>query len=139
MKKMLILALLICASACDQGEKKPEKQEEQDVSNYRALKVVDDRGRYKEWYPGHEQLKMEGRKNEKGERAGIWKLYSKNGVVLSITVYTDGKKDGHIIVKHPNGALHYKGQYDMGERVGEWKFYDQQGNLTKTENFGEVE
>ncbi len=139
MKYSVIVALLVIVSACNQGDQEPKKQTEQDVSNYRALKVVDNQGRYKEWYPGHEQLKLEGRQNEKGERTGIWKLYSKNGVVLSITVYTDGKRDGHIIVKHPNGALHYKGQYVMDERVGEWKFYDEQGNLTKTENFGEVD
>ncbi|MFA5574473.1 MAG: hypothetical protein WC994_05400 [Brumimicrobium sp.] len=89
-------------------------------------------GRYTEWYPGHNQIKMQGRINQNGERTGIWKYYSEQGVELSVTVYTNGEKDGHIVVKRPTGVLHYTGEYVMGKEVGEWRFYNEQGELVET-------
>lgn len=136
--RIVILTLLIgLLSACTPDDTaKNEKEKDENIEQYQALKTLDRNGKYTEWYPGHKQIKIEGRKDDQGRRQGIWKLYTKDGVELSITVYKDGKKDGHIIVRYPTGILHYKGQYDMDTRIGEWKFYDQSGQLVNTENFG---
>lgn len=136
MKYFVLPFLLTFIIACSEESKKKEKKEEQDIEQYSSLKTTDKNGRYTEWYPGHEKIKIKGRKDEKGRRQGVWKLFTKDGVELSVTVYNDGKKDGHIIVRYPTGIVRYSGQYDMDERIGEWKFYDQSGQLTKTENFG---
>lgn len=112
-----------------------EVTQEQEVQTTRPL-IERKNGVYKEWYPGHQQVKIQGREDDKGRRNGIWKLYSEQGVELSITVYTDDKKDGHIVVRYPNSVVHYVGEYMMDERVGEWRFYDEQGTLVKTENYG---
>jgi antitoxin component YwqK of YwqJK toxin-antitoxin module len=57
-------------------------------------------------------------------------------VVLSITLYTAGKKDGHIVVRYPNDVVHYDGEYKMDGRVGLWRFYDEAGELVKQEDYG---
>tara|TARA_B100000508_G_C11465858_1_gene282491 strand:+ start:37409 stop:37837 length:429 start_codon:yes stop_codon:yes gene_type:complete len=130
---ILLVALISCNENKDEGK---EKENEQNIEQYQALKTLDRNGRYTEWYPGHKQIKIKGRKDEEGRRQGIWKLFTKDGIELSVTVYTDGKKNGHIIVRYPTGIVRYAGRYDMDERVGEWKFYDQSGQLIKTENYG---
>src|SRR5690554_7246255 len=99
---------------------------------YRPLTVLDDNGKYTESYPGHKQVKITGRKDKEGKRTGIWKYYSEQGTELSITLYKQGLRDGHIIVKHPNGAIHYSGEYLNDEPIGEWKFYDEQGQDRKS-------
>lgn len=139
MKYIVLPLILAFLFACSEDSEKKEEKEAQDIEQYKALKTLDRNGKYTEWYPGHEKIKITGRKDDKGRRQGIWKLFTKDGVELSITVYTDGKKDGHIIVRYPTGILHYSGQYDMDERIGEWKFYDESGQLTNTENFGDPE
>lgn len=126
---ILVLLLLISASC---GQNEAPQRPEQPKQEFRPLIVEEENGKYTEWYPGHKQMKISGRKNAKGERAGIWRFYSEQGVELSVTVYTDGLKDGHIIVKHPNGALHYTGEYINDEPVGEWKFYNEKGELIET-------
>lgn len=136
MKKyfFLVLTLLILV-ACTEDEKpkRPEVKME-----YRPLVSEDDNGRYTEWYPGHKQLKITGRKNKDGERVGVWKYFSELGVELSITVYTNGLKDGHTIVKHPNGAIHYSGEYLNDEPIGIWKFYNEEGQLVETKDYSEL-
>ena len=139
MKHIIFLSILLFSFACTYEQKEKKKEVEKTIEQFQALETLDENGKYTEWYPGHEQIKIEGRKDDQGRRQGIWKLYTKDGIEMSITVYTDGKKDGHIIVRYPTGILRYKGRYDMDERVGEWKFYDQSGQLTKTENFGSGE
>ncbi len=131
----LLLALIF---ACSEESKKVEKDDTQIVEQERPLTSIDRNGKFTEWYPGHKQIKMEGRKDEEGRRQGIWKLYTQDGIELSITVYTDGLKDGHIIVRYPTGIVRYSGQYSMDERIGDWKFYDESGQLVKTENFDKV-
>jgi antitoxin component YwqK of YwqJK toxin-antitoxin module len=42
-------------------------------------------------------------------------------------MYLDGKKEGHSVVKYPNGKIHYYGSYQNDQMVGEWVSYDQQG------------
>lgn len=134
MRRLFILtaSLFFLFSCSNQAEEQVEEVKEE-VS--RPLIERKD-GTYTEWYPGHKQMKVRGRESEDGQRIGIWKAYSPNGVELSVTVYTDDKKDGHIVVRHPNGAVHYVGEYMMDERVGEWRFYDETGTLIKEEDFG---
>lgn len=124
------LLLTACNSSVE-DEKEPEVEKEQ-----RPL-IEEENGRYNEWYPGHKQVKKTGRKNSKGEKTGVWKMFSEQGYELSIHVYRDGKLHGDVIVYHPNGALNYNGEYYEGERVKTWKFYDENGNLIKEEDFGE--
>ncbi|PKR80198.1 hypothetical protein CW751_11080 [Brumimicrobium salinarum] len=118
---------------CDNEQPVAEQKVEQ--KDHRPLIVQGSNGKYTEWYPGHEQIKMTGRKNEEGQRVGVWKYFSEQGVELSITVYNNGKKEGHTIVKYPNGAIHYTGEYLNDEPIGEWKFYDENGELTQTKDY----
>jgi antitoxin component YwqK of YwqJK toxin-antitoxin module len=122
----LVFALVFAVSCENSNVKEEPKKEE-----FRPLIVRKD-GQYIEYYPGHKQIKMKGREDADGNRAGIWKLFSQDGVELSITVYTKGKKDGHIVVRYPNGMPNYVGEYVMDERAGEWKFYAETGELLET-------
>ncbi|RFC53531.1 toxin-antitoxin system YwqK family antitoxin [Brumimicrobium aurantiacum] len=126
-----LLTLIMIACEEDKAPERPKPQK----TEYRPLISEDNNGKYTEWYPGHKQVKLTGRKNKDGERVGIWKYYSDRGVELSVTVYSNGKKNGHTVVKHPNGALHYSGEYVNDEPVGIWKFYDEQGKLTQTKDY----
>jgi antitoxin component YwqK of YwqJK toxin-antitoxin module len=92
-------------------------------------------GVYTEWYAGHKQVKVKGRKDAQGRKQGVWKMFTEDGYELSIQTYRDGKKHGAVVVYHSNGALHYSGEYDEDERIGEWKFYDEMGDLVTIENF----
>lgn len=105
-----------------------------DKADFRPLiEVVD--GIYTEWYPGHENVKIRGRQNEGGEREGVWKSYTEDGFETSVTFYLKGKKDGYVVVYHPNGAIHYRGEYRLDEKVGLWSFYDEKGDLNEEINF----
>lgn len=128
---LILISLFLINCSNNKAENNQEKQEEK----VRELIELKD-GIYTEWYPGHKQIKVRGRQDEDEKRQGIWKLYGEDGTELSITIYTDDKKDGHIVVRHPNGAVRYVGEYIMDERVGEWRFYNEQGDLIKTEDFG---
>jgi antitoxin component YwqK of YwqJK toxin-antitoxin module len=138
MRYVIFSLLLALIFACSEESKKVEKNVPQELEQDKPLTSIDRNGKYTEWYDGHEQIKMEGRQDEEGRRQGVWKLYTQDGIDLSITVYKDGAKDGHIIVRYPTGILRYSGRYAMDERIGEWKFYDESGQLVKTENFDTV-
>src|SRR5690554_4024097 len=128
----LFVSVFFILSSCSEAEK-PKRP---DVKIERKPLIMQDaNGIYKEWYPGHEQVKVTGRKNKAGERVGIWKFYSERGVEISVSVYQNGLREGHTVVKHPNGALHYTGEYAKDEPIGVWKFYDEQGNLTQTKDY----
>nr|WP_299207656.1 hypothetical protein [uncultured Brumimicrobium sp.] len=134
MRKVILFALtMFLITSC--GEEEQPTRPEVIKETYRPLTVLDDNGKYTEWYPGHKQVKITGRKDKEGKRTGIWKYYSEQGTELSITLYKQGLRDGHIIVKHPNGAIHYSGEYLNDEPIGEWKFYDEQGQLVETKNY----
>jgi antitoxin component YwqK of YwqJK toxin-antitoxin module len=137
MKHIIFLSVLLFSVACAEEQKKEKKELEKTVEQFQALETLDENGKYTEWYPGHEQIKVIGRKDDEGKRQGIWKLYTKDGIELSLTVYKDGQKDGYSIVRYPTGIVRYSGKYDMNQRVGEWRFYDQSGQLVKTEKFPE--
>jgi len=136
MKKYFFLVLtLIVFTACTEAER-PKSTEVKMES--RPLVTDDDNGRYTEWYPGHKQLKITGRKSKDGERVGVWKYFSERGVELSIVVYNNGKKEGHTIVKYPNGAVHYSGEYLNDEAIGVWKIYNEEGQLTETKDYSKL-
>ena len=126
----VLLVINLFVSSC--GEEPQNTKEEKEA--YRPLIERED-GQYREWYPGHKQLKLTGREDSQGRRTGVWKMFTPEGYDIAITVYKAGKRHGHIIVYHPNGAIHYTGEYEEDERIGEWKFYDENGKYVKTENF----
>lgn len=132
---LLILFVGVFVVGCGETEK-PKRPEPIKIENLPLITESED-GKYTEWYPGREQVKISGRYDENKGRTGIWKYYSPEGVELSVTVYMNGLRDGHTVVKHPNGALHYTGEYYEDERVGEWKFYDENGELTETIQYPE--
>ncbi|WP_107038506.1 toxin-antitoxin system YwqK family antitoxin [Brumimicrobium mesophilum] len=130
----IVLSLLIW-SGCTE-EEKPKRPEVK--MEYRPLIVEDDNGKYTEWYEGHQQIKISGRKNKDGKRTGIWRYFSEQGVELSIVIYSDGIKNGHTVVKYPNGAVHYSGEYLNDEAIGVWKFYNEEGQLTETKDYSKL-
>ena len=136
MRRVVFLVFsLVLWTSCG-GNDKPERPEVE-KEEFRPLIVEGDDGKYTEWYPGHKQIKISGRNDKDGNRAGIWKYFSEQGVELSITIYNKGAKDGHIIVKYPSGAIHYTGEYLDDEPIGEWKFYNEDGQLKETKNYSE--
>ena len=86
---------------------------------------------YQEWYPGRNQLKIEGMFDEQYKRHGKWVYYDKNGIELSMTTYTHNLKQGFSIVKYPNGVIHYRGEYNQDKKVGLWTFYNDKGEKDK--------
>lgn len=137
-KHIIYLSLALSIFSC--SEEKKETDDGLKAEQFEAelpLIIEDENGRYTEWYPGREQIKIKGTIDKEGRKVGIWKLYTKQGVEQSITEYKEGKKDGISIVRHPNGTIHYKGQYEMDEPVGVWKFYDDQGQLIERKFYDE--
>ena len=133
MKTYFFIVLLLLGWVSCSSEEKPKRPTPL-KSEFRPL-VVDENGRYIKWYPGHKQMEISGRKNKEGKRVGVWKYFSENGVELSIVIYKDGKKNGHTVVKYPNGVIHYTGEYLDDEPVGVWKFYNEEGELTETKDY----
>ena len=86
-------------------------------------------GQYSEWYPGKKQLKFRGALDSMKQRDGKWEFYSERGLVLSMTEYSHGKRNGFSIVKYPNGMIHYRGEYLNDEQVGRWTTYDTLGKV----------
>ena len=86
---------------------------------------------YQEWYPGRNQLKIEGMFDEEYKRHGKWVYYDKNGIELSMTTYTHNLKQGFSIVKYPNGVIHYRGEYNQDKKAGLWTFYNDKGEKDK--------
>lgn len=141
MKKFLTLVvscfiLISCSSSTQEKATSESTIATQKIAEEELpLTVTDANGNFKEWYPGHKQLKIEGRKSKEGKKLGIWKAYSKKGVQLSLEMYKDGEKNGFSMVKYPNGMVRYTGSYEKGERSGEWIFYDEKGLPTDTINY----
>ena len=129
MRKVIFIVFIIALAACtsEKTVKKPEKSEQ-------LIEVKN--GVYSEWYPGKKQLKFRGSVDKKGNRNGKWVFYSERGTELSIMVYTLGKRDGFSIVKYPNGALHYRGEYRNDEMVGVWTTYDEKGKIISEKDYG---
>lgn len=123
--------LLFIAFACiDKNEKettqKPKTEKLTEIKNRR----------FTEWYPGKKQIKFQGMLTKKGDRNGKWTFYSETGNELSMTLYENGKREGFTIVKYPNGAIHYTGEYKNDKTVGVWKTYNEKGKLVTEKDFG---
>ena len=133
MKNRLLLILLsvLFVVACSRNETPKAKKATKEES---LVEIRD--GIFTEYYPGKKQKKFQGEQDENGQRQGKWTFYGPEGLELSITHYEHGIRHGHSIVKYPNGAIHYYGEYNMDQQVGIWKSYDQQGNLTEEKDYG---
>jgi antitoxin component YwqK of YwqJK toxin-antitoxin module len=129
---LLCFSLVLFFTSCDGNDKSTD--DSNDKTEYRPLIEVID-GVYTEWYPGHKQIKIRGRQNDDGTRQGVWKSYSEAGYEASVVYYVNGKKDGYTVVYHPNGAIHFRGEYRLDEKVGLWSFYDENGELDEEINF----
>ena len=46
-----------------------------------------------------------------------------------MTMYKNGLKHGHSIVKFPDGTIHYYGEYADDKKIGIWKSYNERGKL----------
>ncbi len=90
---------------------------------------------YQEWYPGRKKLRVQGMFDEQYKRHGKWVFYDKNGIELSMTTYTHNLKQGFSIVKHPNGVIYYRGEYNQDKKVGLWTFYNDKGEKVNEINY----
>jgi len=125
--------MLIGLISCEEETQKkidttPKVEEEQ------LVEVKD--GMYREYYPGKKQLKFEGMQDENKQRHGKWSFFNEKGVEITVSYYEHGKKHGHSIVKYPNGAVYYYGEYDNDKMVGIWKTYDEKGKLIEEKDYG---
>ena len=131
MKYLLFLLLAGLVLACDQ---KSETQDNKKNEPEQLVEIKD--GIYKEWYPGKKQLKYTGGQDEQNRRHGKWSFFAENGRELSTTMYIHGSKDGFTVVKYPNGALHYRGEYRQDKMVGIWTTYDEKGIKVSDKDYG---
>ena len=90
---------------------------------------------YQEWYPGRMQLKIDGMLDKQNRRHGKWVFYSTVGDELSMTTYTHGLRQGFSIVKHPNGVIYYRGEYNQDKKVGLWTLYNEKGEEVNEINY----
>lgn len=88
-----------------------------------------------EWYPGKKQIKIEGGLDRLKRRHGTWYYYNEKGNEMSMTTYTNGRKQGFSIVKYSNGAIYYTGEYNQDQKVGIWKFYNEKGEKVNEINY----
>lgn len=126
--------LLLITPACT------NKKSDNSVEKLKTEKLTEIKnGNFTEWYPGKKQIKFQGMLTKKGDRNGKWIFYSETGNELSFTVYENGKREGFTVVKYPNGAVHYSGEYKNDKSVGIWKTYDEKGKLVTEKDFGHIE
>jgi len=123
----VFIALIFASCTTEKATKKQVKSE-----NLIEVK----HGVYSEWYPGKKQLKFHGSIDKKGNRDGKWVFYSENGNEQSITVYHKGMREGFSLVKYPNGAMHYRGEYRNDKMVGIWTTYDEKGKVINEKDYG---
>jgi antitoxin component YwqK of YwqJK toxin-antitoxin module len=133
MKNILLLALLalFTLNACSDSD----SDKAADAGKEEVLYQIKD-GKFTEWYPGKKHVKFEGNLDVKGNRDGKWTFYSEKGNMLSFTFYENGKKEGYSIVKHPNGRIHYHGEYHNDQMVGVWTTYDEKGKNKQVKDYG---
>ena len=132
MKYCIVLSLMILAVSCT-TEKEETTKKEPVIENLIEYKD----GIYTEYYPGRKKIKMRGAQDKNKVRDGKWVLLSPSGKELSITFFEKGLREGHTIVKYPNGSLNYVGEYLHNDQVGIWKFYDEKGKLIREEDYSQ--
>jgi antitoxin component YwqK of YwqJK toxin-antitoxin module len=124
---MTALVLFSCTE--EEETKKPLEEAVEELVEIRD-------GVYTEWYPGKKQVKYKGQQDEQSRRQGKWVFYAENGTELSITMYEHGVKDGFSIVKYPNGAIHYRGEYRNDQMVGIWTTFNEKGEKETEKDYG---
>ncbi|MBI1838586.1 MAG: hypothetical protein HYR91_15080 [Flavobacteriia bacterium] len=132
MKFAAIFSLLFFVVACSENE---NVKKSKTVETENLIEIKD--GIYKEFYPGKKEVRITGPVGDNNVRDGKWTFLSKNGKEMSICFYKNGKKHGHSIVKHPNGALNYVGEYFEDQQIGVWEFYDEKGNFKEKIDYGQ--
>ncbi len=123
----ILMCIVLVACSTDKAPKKPSASEQLIEVKY---------GVYSEWYPGKKQLKFQGSIDKKGNRDGQWVFFSPEGNELSTSVYDHGKREGFSVVKYPNGALHYRGEYRNDAMVGIWTTFDEKGKVLNEKDYG---
>lgn len=141
MKKIFIFITLIVPFVSCKEEVKQEKKKVEEVAPIIELEedLIEIKDNiYTEYYPGKKAIKFRGEQDEKGLRNGVWLFYSEKGEELSMTNYEHGIKEGHSMVKYPNGAIHYTGEYKEDKPIGVWKTYDPSGKLSSTKDYDKI-
>ena len=104
----------------------------------RAVMVFDDQGvtcLVTEWH-SNGKLSAEGSYAGRGIRHGIWKIYDKQGLLISKEEYVDGVQQGTQIFYYAGGQqVLEKGHMEQGEKHGTWYRYLEDGTKSKIENF----
>lgn len=115
-------------SCGNEPEEKPKRE-------FEAIEVRDDY--HVEYFPGTKKLKIEGPKDENNERHGMWKSYNPAGVLVSMTEFKHGKKNGITLVNYDSGKTRYTGEHINDVKSGIWKFYNPDGTLAQEKNYNE--
>jgi antitoxin component YwqK of YwqJK toxin-antitoxin module len=132
MKTLIILIGICLLISCS----RENKNQSNNIPTKKESLVEIHNGIFTEYYPGKKQKKFQGEQDENGQRHGKWTFYGTDGLELSTSHYEHGIRHGHSVVKYPNGAIHYYGEYNMDQQIGIWKSYDMQGNLTEEKDYG---
>jgi antitoxin component YwqK of YwqJK toxin-antitoxin module len=128
----LAIVLISCSTETSEIKKKEKKVDDVKTEKVDKKSLVEIKGHtYTEYYEDRKSIKFQGQQDDNKQRHGKWSYYSITGEELSTTMYSHGKRHGHIVVKYPNGMVNYVGEYDQNERSGIWKFYDRSGKLSK--------
>ena len=153
MKYLQLLVLILIVAACSENTSdKPTKNttektvDDKSITEKQATEIekpeelTEVKGHtFTEYYPGKKKIKFQGIQDDEKRRHGKWSYYNLDGLELSTTMYEHGKKHGHMIVKHENGAIYYHGEMSEDKKVGIWKNYDSDGVLIGERDFGEGE
>jgi len=131
---MKILSVLLFVSLLFSCSTEETKKDDGKVKEEVLVEIKD--GKYTEWYPGKKQIKFKGGQDEQNRRNGRWVYYLENGQENSVTMYEHGLREGFTVVKYPNGALYYRGEYHKDKQVGVWSTYDETGKLVTEKDFG---
>lgn len=91
---------------------------------------------YTEYYPDGVNVKFKGEIDENGLRMGRWVHYSMTGKELNSSEYLHDTLHGVSVVRHPNGAIHYVGEYRHGKKIGKWVFRNEDGSIKYEKEFG---
>jgi antitoxin component YwqK of YwqJK toxin-antitoxin module len=102
------------------------------VENYKKGKLDGKRTiYYRDGKPAEESFYVNGLK------AGAYKKWADNGVVLEEAVYENGEYNGPALYRDPLGNVVAKGLYKKGKKVGMWQFFEG-GKLVSEENMSKV-
>ena len=134
--KYFALAILLMVAGSFITSCGPEKPKKPQTKKENLVEIKD--GVYTEYYPGRKAIKFRGEQTKDSLRTGRWFFYAENGNEQSTTEYINGKKDGLITVRYPNGNMRYTGFYTNDKESGEWRFYKEDGTIDFTKNFDSV-